>query len=109
MDPVAARLVAAALLGIGVESLLRLHEARLHHPMDENGNMHFQDSYKAKIDTCRGMLNLKIIWSFGALIGLAISLVQGEQGRPAVLWLLLIAFLFFHGLWVYWRVRISHL
>jgi hypothetical protein len=86
VDPVAARLVAAALFGIGLESLL---------------------SYNAPVETYKGMLNLKITWSFGAIVGLILSLVQGDQGRPAVLWLLLLVFVFFNGLWIYWKIKIS--
>lgn len=86
VDPVAARLVAAALFGIGVESLL---------------------SYNSSLDNYKGLLNLKIIWSLAALIGLLISLIQGDQGRPAVLWLLIFTFILFNGLWVYWKVKIS--
>ncbi len=86
VDPVAARLVAAALFGIGVESLL---------------------SYNSSLDNYKGLLNLKIIWSLAALIGLLISLIQGDQGRPALLWLLIFTFILFNGLWVYWKVKIS--
>ncbi len=78
VDPVAARLVAAALFGIGIESLL---------------------SYKAPVETYGGMLNLKIIWSFGAIIGLILSLLQGDQGRPVTLWFLLLLFIAFNTLW----------
>lgn len=68
VDPVAARLVAAALFGIGLESLL---------------------CYKAPVETYRSMLNLKIIWSTGAVAGLIISILQDDQGRLFVLSLLL--------------------
>lgn len=88
VDPVAARLVAAALFGIGIESLL---------------------SYKAPVDTYKGMLNLKIIWSSGAITGLTLSLFQGDHGRPIVLGLLLLVFLFFNALWIYWKMKISRL
>lgn len=86
IDPVAARLVAAALFGIGIESLI---------------------AYKSARDTYISMLNLKILWSLGAVVGLLISLIQGDQGRPPALWLLLLSFLFFNGLWVYWRFKLS--
>lgn len=88
VDPVAARLVAAALFGIGIESLL---------------------SYKAPVEIYKGMLSLKIIWSLGAITGLTLSLLQGDQGRSIVLVLLLLVFVFFNGLWVYWKVRISRI
>jgi hypothetical protein len=88
VDPIAARLVAAALFGIGLESLL---------------------SYKASAETYRSMLNLKIIWSTAAIAGLFLSILQEDQGRLIVLLLLLMTFLFFNGLWVFWRVRIARL
>jgi hypothetical protein len=78
--------VAAALFGIGLESLL---------------------SYNAPVETYKGMLNLKITWSFGAIVGLILSLVQGDHGRPAALWLLLLVFVFFNVLWIYWKIKIS--
>ncbi len=88
VDPVASRLVAAALFGIGFESLL---------------------SYKAPVETYNGMLNLKIIWSLAAITGLILSLLQGSQGRPIALWLLLLVFIFFNALWLYWKIKISRL
>ncbi len=86
VDPVAARLVAAALLGIGIESLL---------------------SYKSPAETYLGMLNLKIIWSLAAVAGLILSLAGGAQGRPPALWLLLFVFAAFNVLWIYWRIRLA--
>ena len=88
VDPVASRLVAAALFGIGLKSLL---------------------SYKATVETYQAMLNLKIIWSLAAITGLILSLLQGNQGRPLALWMLLLVFIFFHALWLYWKIKISRL
>ncbi len=88
VDPIAARLVAAALFGIGLESLL---------------------CYKASAETYRSMLNLKIIWSTGAVTGLIISILQDDQGRLFVLSLLLVVFLFFNGLWIFWRIQLAKL
>lgn len=88
VDPVGSRLVAAALFGIGLESLL---------------------SYKAPMETYQGMLNLKLTWSLAAMTGLIISILQGSQGRPIALWLLLLIFIFFNALWLYWKIKISHL
>lgn len=85
VDPVTARLVAAALFGIGIESLL---------------------SYRSDISNYQGMLNLKIIWSLGAITGLTISLAQGDQGRPIILWLLLFVFIVFNILWVFWKIKL---
>lgn len=85
IDPFSTRLVAAALFGIGIESYL---------------------GRKAGVESYIGMLNLKIIWSLAASVGLAISLLQGAQGRPLVGWILLIIFVSFNLIWVYWRQRL---
>jgi len=82
VDPFTARLVAAALFGIGIESYL---------------------GRDAGIETYLGMLNLKIIWSLAAIIGLCLSLFQGSTGAPAVIWALVLVFAGFNLLWVYWR------
>jgi len=88
VDPVAARLVAAALFGIGIESYL---------------------GRKASKDTFISMLNLKIIWSFAAVIGLGLSMLQNAQGSPLALQVMFIIFLAFHLLWVYWRFHLGEL
>ncbi len=83
VDPVATRLVAAALFGIGIQSLLGRNERR--------------EPYLA-------MLNLKIIWSLAAVLGLAISL---GQGGPAMAWAFLFIFAVFCALWSTWRLRLA--
>lgn len=85
VDPIAARLVAAALFGIGIESLL---------------------GRNASLATFRAMLNLKIIWSAAAVIGIAWSLWEGAV-RPWGGWVVLVIFAYFHGLWVWWRMRLA--
>ncbi len=82
VDPVAARLVGAALVGIGVQSWLGRRE----------GPAAF-----------RAMLNLKIIWSLTACLGLAVSLAQGA---PPATWLLLAIFAPFSALWMHYRHRL---
>jgi hypothetical protein len=86
VDPITARLVAAALFGIGIESFLGRNAGR---------------------EAYRGMLNLKIIWSFAAVFGLAFSMLQGAQGSPPVVWVIVLLFAVFNLLWVYWRVRLD--
>lgn len=86
VDPIATRVVAAALFGIGIESYL---------------------GRNAGFEAYRGMLNLKIIWSLAAVIGLLVSLLQGAQGAPFMAWFALVAFLAFNLLWVYWRWMLS--
>ena len=85
VDPFTARLVAAALFGIGIESFL---------------------GRNAGSEAYRGMLDLKIIWSFAAVLGLLVSMLQGAQGSPPVVWGIILLFLAFNLLWVYWRVRL---
>lgn len=88
IDPIATRIVAAALFGIGFASLL---------------------GRNADVETYKEMLNLKIIWSFSAVIGILLSLLQDSQGKPPVVLALLVIFMTFNLLWVYWmfRLRIS--
>ena len=85
IDPIMARMVAAALFGIGIESLLCIRLGK--------------DAFKA-------MLNLKIIWSFSAMTGFTIGLIQGLFGYPAVGVGLLLIFAAFNILWIYWRLKI---
>jgi len=83
IDPIMARMVAAALFGIGIESLLCI---------------------KLGKDAFMAMLNLKIIWSFAAITGFTIGLLQGLFGYPLVGASLLLIFLAFNILWIYWRI-----
>jgi len=62
VDPFTARLVAAALFAIGIESFLGRNADRSNY---------------------RAMLNLKIIWSLAAVTGLLLSMFHGAQGSPA--------------------------
>lgn len=86
VDPIATRVVAAALFGIGIESYL---------------------GRNAGIEAYQGMLNLKIIWSLAAQVGFLISLLQGAQGAPIMAWVALVVFALFNLLWVYWRWRLA--
>lgn len=83
IDPLMARMVAAALFGIGIESLLCI---------------------KLGTDAFIAMLNLKIIWSFAAITGLIIGLIQGLFGSTVVGLVLLLIFTAFNILWIYWRL-----
>jgi hypothetical protein len=86
VDLLGARIVAAALFGIGIESYL--------------GRNAGQEAFI-------GMLNLKIIWSLAVIVGGTISMLEGAQGRPPMAWVLIIIFAIFNVLWVYWRRKIA--
>lgn len=88
IDPFATRIVAAALFGIGIESFLGRHsDAR----------------------TYKNMLNLKIIWSGAAIIGICLTLFQARGASPVAQWIVLMVFIVFHMLWIMWRIRIGNL
>ncbi|HAK46606.1 MAG TPA: hypothetical protein DCO79_11900 [Spirochaeta sp.] len=78
VDSYTARLVAAALFGIGIESLL---------------------ARKSTLESFKSMLMLKVIWSAAAVIGTAISLIENAQGRPLLAWGILLIFFAFNIVW----------
>ncbi len=88
IDVLLARVVAAALFGIGIESLI---------------------GRNTSLDGFKNMLNLKIIWSLTASAGIAWSMIAGAQGRPLMGWLVLATFVIFHFIWWYWRIRVGKL
>ncbi len=77
------RVVGAAFMGIGWESLL-----------GRNGS----------VDQFRGMLRLKLIWSSSAIIGMSLGLVYGSA--PAVAWLFIGIFAVFFGIWANYAFRL---
>ena len=79
-DPFTARLVGAALLGIGGESLL---------------------GWNGTVEAFRAMLNLKIIWSLAAIAAIILTLVL--NGGPLIAYVILLIFAAFSGLWMYYR------
>jgi len=79
VDPLATRLVAAALFGIGIQSLLGRNEGT---------------------ETFRAMLTLKVIWSATATIGLVWSQLEGG---PLMGWALVAIFGGFNVVWTYFR------
>ena len=83
MEAVTARLVGAALLGIGGASLYCRRKGK--------------ESYSV-------LLKLKIIWSGSALLGLFLSLLGGASTRLGIA---VIIFALFFTVWVYYQVRLS--
>ncbi len=82
IDPFTARLVAAALFGIGIESLL---------------------GRNASAESFRTMLRLKIIWSSAAVVGILVTMLQGA---PPLGWIIFAIFAGFNLLWIYWFIRL---
>lgn len=82
VDPATSRLVGAALLGIGGESLL---------------------GRNASVETFKAMLNLKIIWSLAAIFGITVSIIQGA---PPMGYAFLAIFGIFSTIWIYYRVKL---
>jgi hypothetical protein len=83
VDPATARLVGAALLGIGIQSLIGRAEVR-----------------RAMI----AMVNIKAIWSGFAVLGL---LWFQLDGGPPGGWAFVGVLAGFHCLWLYWRVQLA--
>lgn len=83
IDPVTTRIVAAALFGIGIESLL---------------------SRNAPLEAFRSMLGLKIIWSGSVIVGLVICLIEGA---PTMVYAILAIFMAFNALWVTYRIKVG--
>ena len=78
VEPVTARLVGAALLGIGGASLY---------------------AHKKGYESYKSLLMLKILWSGGAIFGLLLSL---WQSAPVSVWLFVVIFALFSGVWIYY-------
>lgn len=82
IDPIASRVVGAALMGIGTESYL---------------------GRNAGLEVFRAMLNLKVIWSSSAIIGIGLGL---WKGGPQAGWLFLIIFVIFWFVWIYYWITL---
>jgi hypothetical protein len=83
IDPVMPRLVGAALLGIGGESLLSRNASR---------------------ETFLALLRLKILWASGAILALGLGIMGGG---PRTAWYFLGIFGIFLGVWVYYWVKLK--
>ncbi len=80
-EPVVARLVGAALVGIGGTSI-------------------FTDTD----DEFSIMLKLKVLWSSAAIVALLWSLIEGAS---SLIWILVVVFVVFSGVWWYYLVKIK--
>ena len=85
IDPVATRLVAAALLAIGLQSFF---------------------GRDAGVETYRAMLRLKVIWSLAAVVGVMAGIAEGA---PPAAWAVLAIFVVFLGVWSHHAIRLKQL
>lgn len=83
IDPLATRVVAAALFAIGGISLVVRNA-------DQN--------------IYRYLLTFKIVWSFTATIAFVGAIIQGNA--PWGIWAAVIVFAFFGSVWIYYRLRL---
>lgn len=83
VDPITSRLVGAALLGIGGESLLGRNASK---------------------EVFLAMLNLKIIWAISAVVGIGLGIAAGG---PLLAWGFLAVFAVFLGVWIYYRYKLG--
>ncbi|MBT3314608.1 MAG: hypothetical protein HN390_08335 [Anaerolineae bacterium] len=83
VDPFTARLVGAALVGIGGASLLERN---------------------ASAGTFRAMLNLKLLWSSTAVIGMTITMLTGNY--PLIGWGIVAIFVGFFFIWLNYRLQL---
>jgi hypothetical protein len=85
VDPVAARIVGAAMLAIGGQSFL---------------------GRDAGVEVYRAMLQLKMLWSFAAAGALFVGI---GAGAPPAAWAFLSMFIIFAGVWLHHAIRFRQL
>lgn len=78
-ETIMARLVGAALIGIGGASFF---------------------SYNKDKAVYDALLSLKILWSVCAIVGLIIAI---STGAPRIVWLIVLIFAIFSGVWIYYK------
>ena len=84
VDPFTARLVGAALIGIGGASLLERN---------------------ASAETFRAMLTLKLLWASAAVIGMTVTMLTGNY--PLIGWGMIAIFVAFFFIWLYYRLQLQ--
>ena len=84
VDPFTARLVGAALIGIGGESLL---------------------GRNASAEAFKAMLNLKLLWASAAILGMSVTLLTGNY--PPIGWGFVLIFVIFFFVWLYYRLQLG--
>ena len=84
VDPFTARLVGAALIGIGGASLLERN---------------------AGVETFLAMLTLKLLWASAAIIGMTTTMLTGNY--PLIGWGMIAIFVVFFFIWLYYRLQLK--
>ena len=84
VDAFTARLVGAALVGIGGASLIERN---------------------ASTETFRAMLNLKLLWASTAIVGMVATLLTGNY--PLSGWGFVLIFVAFFFIWLYYRNQLK--
>jgi hypothetical protein len=85
VDEASTRLVGAALVAIGAQSYF---------------------GRNAGVEVYKAMLNLNLVWSFAAVIGLATAI---GRGAPPAAFALLSGFIALAGVWSHYRIRFKQL
>lgn len=80
-----ARLVGAALVGIGGISLIAKDDS---------------------IDTFRTLLTMKILWSVAAMVAIALYIAEGGD---CIVWFIFATFLMFNVVWTCYRIKLNEL
>ena len=82
VETLTARLVGAALIGIGGISLFARNEGK--------------ESYNS-------LLTLKLIWSSAAILAILLTIIEGA---PVLSWLILLIFVIFNVIWIYYKQKL---
>jgi len=61
---------------------------------------------KSGFETYNSLLNLKIIWSVLAVLGILVTM---SQGYPSKGWLFFFIFLVFSLIWTYYKLKINNI
>lgn len=78
-----ARLVGAALIGVGGTSLL---------------------AHKKGLESYNSLLTLKILWSHAAVLAILLAILEGA---PEITWLILSIFIVFAIVWDYYKIKLN--
>lgn len=86
IDPLATRIIAAALFAIGITSYI---------------------GRNASLESYKNMLDLKIIWSGSVVAAILFTVVQNDKFMTVPESLILFLFIFFNIVWISWRLNLT--